>query len=253
MRNSIRKTFYSILGAGFLITTSAFFMPSSQSQAQTIDKGEIESIIQEYLLKNPEILHDMQRVLEDRQQQELVESQQNTLEGRKEKIYNSKYQIEFGNPDAKLTVVEFFDYNCGFCQRALDDMNRLLENNEDIRFVLKEYPVLGEASFEASRVSLAFATLLPEKHPEYHVNLLGMPGQKNGERAIELAVEMGVSEEAIRAEIDKPYIMEGIREVYQLSDGLGINGTPSYIVGNEVVFGAVGYDQLQQKISQLEN
>ncbi|MEM7214230.1 MAG: DsbA family protein [Pseudomonadota bacterium] len=216
-------------------------------------KEEFGQIMREYLLENPEILIEVQEALERKQQAELAITQQRIISENHEVIYDSPYQIVFGDPNASKTVVEFFDYNCGFCQRALSDMHQLLDTDNDLRFVLKEFPVLGEASLDASRVSMAFSKVMPEKYPEFHVELLGMDGLKDRERALDLAQSMGADREAIVAEMENPDIFEAIQEVYGIANGLGITGTPSYIAGSEVVFGAVGYAQLKQAIDNQTN
>lgn len=227
-----------------------FFAAPSFSQ-QPIDKSEVGKIIREYLLENPELILEVQQALEEKQQQELAVSQLEIIASQKEEIFSAPYQIEIGNPNAEITIVEFFDYNCGFCQRALTDMEILLQSNDNLKFILKEFPVLGEGSIEATRVSMAFSKLLPEKHAEFHTELLSLPGSKDGNRAIQLAVQMGALQTEIMAEMENPDIIETIQNTYNLANGLGITGTPSYIVGNEVVFGAVGHDQLESRIKSL--
>lgn len=230
----------------------AGFLFCSPLQAQeTLDKAEIGKIIREYLLENPELMLEVQQALEAKQQSQLAVTQQEIISSQKDKIFSSNYQIEIGNPDAEITIVEFFDYNCGFCQRALTDMEIMLQSNNKLKFVLKEFPVLGEASIEATRVSMAIAKLLPEKHAEFHTELLSLPGQKDGERAMQLAIKMGAKQDEVLAEMENPAIIETIQETYELANSLGITGTPSYVVGNEVVFGAVGHDQLENKINSL--
>ena len=233
-----------------LCLTTFVTAPYSFGQ-QTLDKSEVGKIIREYLLENPELILEVQQALEEKQQQELAITQLEILKSQKDEIFSAPYQIEIGNPEAEITIVEFFDYNCGFCQRALTDMEILLQSNDNIKFVLKEFPVLGEGSIEASRVSMAFSKVLPDKHAEFHTELLSMPGAKDGNRALQLAVQMGAQQTEILTEMEKPQIIDTIQSTYSLANGLGITGTPSYIVGNEVVFGAVGHDELESKINGL--
>lgn len=242
-RISLAKT-ANLLLAGFI-----FCMPV-QAQ-ETLDKAEIGKIIREYLLENPELMLEVQQALEAKQQSELAVSQKEIITSQRDQLFSSAYQIEIGNPEAEITILEFFDYNCGFCQRALTDMEIMLQSNDKLKFVMKEFPVLGEASIEASRVSMAVSKLLPEKHAEFHTELLSLPGQKDGERAMELAIKMGAKQDEVLAEMENPAIIETIQETYELANSLGITGTPSYVVGNEVVFGAVGHDQLENKIKSL--
>ncbi|MFZ1813030.1 MAG: DsbA family protein [Rhizobiaceae bacterium] len=217
------------------------------------ERTEIEAIIKDYLLSNPKLMLEVQTALERAQEEEKRVSQAQTLSDMKEQIYNSDHQVEIGDPKAAITVVEFFDYNCGFCQRALSDMNRFVEQDKSIRFILKEFPVLGEASLEAHKISQAFNRLMPEKSAEFHQLLLSAPGRKDGKVALDLAVSLGADRDAVKAESEKKEIIDGFREVYQLADGLGITGTPSYVIGDEVVFGAVGFDALNVKVANLKS
>jgi len=239
------------------LTAAAFgmFTALSPLQAQetkpntTIDRGQIEEIIRDYLLTNPEIMFEIQQAYEAKQQVELATKQKEILTSETQAIYNAPYQIEIGNPDAETTIVEFFDYNCGFCQRALSDMERMLQTDKNIRFVLKEFPVLGENSLEASRVSMAFSKLLPEKHAQFHIALLGLEGPKNGDRAMELAISMGAEQQALITQMESPELIKTIQNTYELANELGITGTPSYIIGEKVIFGAVGHDELKSHIA----
>lgn len=242
-KNYIKKS-ATMLFAGLLFSTSL-------NAQETLNKAEIGKIIREYLLENPELMLEVQQALEAKQQNDLAITQKEIISSQKEELFSSDYQIEIGNPEAAITIVEFFDYNCGFCQRALTDMEIMLQSNTDLKFVLKEFPVLGEESIEATRVSMAFSKLLPEKHAEFHTELLSLPGQKDGERAMQLAVKMGANKDKVLAEMENPKIIETIQKTYELANSLGITGTPSYVVGNEVVFGAVGHDQLENKIKAL--
>jgi len=222
---------------------------NTASAQSTVDRKEIENIIREYLLANPELLFEVQQAFEAKQALQASAQQKEALETSRDFLMSGDYQIVFGNPNAAITVVEFFDYNCHFCQRAASDMRKLVEEDKNIRFVLKEFPVLGQDSLEASRISMAFSKLMPEKHGEYHLELLEMEGVKNGKRAMELAVEYGADEAEITKRIENPKIFETIQQVYEVADGLGVTGTPSYVVGDQVIFGAVGYEEILSTIN----
>ena len=232
--------------------TAATATEPAQS-APVLGRAEVESIVKGYLISNPEIMVEVQQALEKKREEERIASQQKTLAEQHAAIFKSNNQTDIGNPDAPITIVEFFDYNCGYCQRALEDMQQFIENQPDVRFVLREFPVLGDASLQAHRVSLAFGRLHPEKAAEFHTALLSAPGRKDGEVATKLAVALGADEAAILAEVQKPYVTDAIRDVYQIADALGITGTPSYVVGEEVVFGAVGYSSLSEKVEAIRS
>lgn len=236
-----------------LLISSSLILNAGLANAQdALTKDDVRNIIREYLIENPELMLEVQSALEAKQQADLAESQKLVLEEQKDHIYSSDYAIEIGNPDASITVVEYFDYNCHFCQRAITDMQIMMKNNDNVRFLLKEFPVLGEASIEASRVSMAFSKIMPkEKHVEFHVELLSMHGQKDGDTAMKLALKLGADEAKLREEMENPKIIETIQQTYETANALGINGTPSYVVGDEVVFGAVGYEELEARLSNI--
>ncbi|MCF6320647.1 MAG: DsbA family protein [Rhizobiaceae bacterium] len=245
--------FFTKIAASIVVMMGVGNIAVETAKAQeALDKGQIETIIREYLLTNPELLGQMQKAFEAKQLAQQAALQEKTLKDRSELIFSSKYQVEIGNKDAKFKVVEFFDYNCPFCQRAMYDMEKILAEDDDVKFIIKEWPVLGKESYEAHVISLAFTTLMPEKYEEFHTLLLGMKGRKGEADALRIALELGVDEKALREEMTKPYILENLREVNGLATDLGITGTPSYVIGNEVVFGAVGYDQLTARIAKLK-
>lgn len=240
--------------AGLVLVAGIFAIaPADRASAlEEGDRAQIETIIREYLLANPEIMVEVQQALEKKRAEERAASQAKALVEMKDDIFSSPDQVEIGDKNAPVTVVEFYDYNCGYCQRALEDMNRIVESNAGVRFILKEFPVLGPESVEAHKVSMAFSKLVPEKAADFHRALLGHQGRKDGEMALQLAVTLGADEAAMKEEIEKPYIMESLRKTYEVADALGISGTPSYVVGDEVVFGAVGFDRLSSKIAAVE-
>ena len=120
----------------------------------------------------------------------------------------------------------------------------------DLRFVLKEYPILGPDSSKAHVVSMAFHRLMPEKYGDFHNQLIGGQGRATEEAAIRIALSLGVDEAALRAEMKNPEINKAFNETYELANRLAITGTPSYVVGDEVVFGALGQELLAQKIAE---
>jgi protein-disulfide isomerase len=165
-------------------------------------------------------------------------------------IFSSDRQAVLGNPDGEVTLVEFFDYNCGYCKRAHADMKRLMEEDPSLRMVLKEFPVLGEGSVEAAHVSAAVNLAAPDKYSEFHDKLLLGPGRIDGNRALAVAEEMGLDMDNIRELMPSDEVKATIEESYALADKLSLTGTPSYVTAKEVVVGAVGYDALKAKIEE---
>jgi len=212
------------------------------------DKREIEQIVRDYILQNPEVVEKALIALETQRREAKVAEQAAKITELRDTILNSDHQAVLGNPDGRITLVEFFDYNCGYCKRALNDMLALMESDPDLRVVLKEFPILSEGSMEAARISIAVKDLKPDLYMDYHRELLSRGGQANLQKALSVATELGLDADALRKAADDGTVSENIEEVRQLAQALGISGTPSYIVGGEMVPGAIGFDQLQTRI-----
>lgn len=237
--------------AAALALTGAVFLPL---QAQALDdkqKEEIGAYIKEYLLANPEILMDMQEALQQKQMQAQQQQAKAAITENQAAIFNGKDDISLGNPNGDVTIVEFFDYNCGYCKRALSDMDAVLEADKNVRFVLKELPILGPDSLAAHKVSAAVRDLAPEKYPAFHRALLGGEERATEETAIAVATGLGVSESDIRKQMETKPHDDAVREAYSLAQSLGITGTPSYVISNEAIFGAVGVDELNERVANV--
>lgn len=226
-------------------------IPSTGFALEAAQKTEFETLIRSYLLENPEILLEMQDALEKKRALQASLKVKQVLSEKRDLIFASTNQSEIGNPKADVTVVEFFDYNCVFCKRALGDMQRLLKEDTNLKFVMKELPILSEGSVNAHKISVAVGKLAPKRYEEFHEKLLGANGQKNGKRALQLAEAMGLDIAKILDYSKKNDVLDGFREVNGLATDLGMNGTPSYVIGDEVIFGALGYDVLKAKIDNL--
>jgi len=233
--------------------TLALSVLSTPTGAQDIDRDQVETIVREYILKNPEIITEALAELDRREKAAEEAARQDVLTSSADILFNSTRQVVLGNPNGSVTLVEFFDYNCGYCKRAYGDMVRLMEENPDLRVVLKEFPVLGQPSVEAAQVAIAVNAAAPDKYGAFHEALMMRRGQANRASAFEAATAAGVSEQELLAAMNTDVVGETIEEVYSLANRLGLTGTPSYVVGDEVVMGAVGYDQLSSKLADLKN
>jgi protein-disulfide isomerase len=218
------------------------FSPDQQQQ--------IENIIKNYLVSHPEVLQQAMDALDQRQKAADADKARATIRDNNAMIFNSPHQVVLGNPKGNVTMVEFFDYNCAFCKRALNDMLDLLKTDPDLRFVLKEFPVLGEGSVEAARVAVAARMQdgTGKKYIEFHQKLLGGRGPADKAHALAVAKEVGFDMPRIEKDMTSDEVKKTIDENLKLADALGVNGTPSYVVGDEVVVGAVGIDELREKI-----
>jgi len=225
----------------------------ARAQSFTGDqRGEIERIVREYLLSHPELLQEVMSELEKRQAVAEAEKHRTAVKQYSEVIFNSPRQVTLGNTQGDVTVVEFFDYNCGYCKRAMSDMLDLMKNDAKLKFVLKEFPVLGEGSMQAAQVAAAVRMQDKtggKKYLEFHQKLLTGRGQADKARALAVAKEIGLDVARIEKDMAGDEVKAQLEESFKLAEALGLNGTPSYVVGNDVVVGAVGLNTLKEKVN----
>lgn len=238
------------------VAALAAFVPLALAAAPSYaltgtDKQEVEAIVRDYILQNPEIIQQAMAELDKRRVAAEQAERKAGVTRNAEAIFNSPRQVVLGNPKGDVTLVEFFDYNCGYCRHAYSDLRRLMDEDPKLRVVLKEFPVLGPGSGEAAQVAVAVNKIAPEKYGAFHDALITGRGQADGARAMAAATSIGLDEADVRKEMQTALVNDTLTEVYGLAERLGINGTPSYVVGDEVVVGAVGYDQLKKRIESV--
>ena len=215
------------------------------------EKAAIETIIRDYLIANPEVLIEAMDALQTKQAHAQREARADVIAKAGDALTDAPEGMVLGNPNGDVTVVEFFDYNCGYCRQALEDMNALIEADNNVRFVLKEFPILGPQSIEASRVSLAFRDLAPQKYPEFHRALLARRSMADKASALEVAGDLGVEPDAIEAKMNDTGHIQELQAIQDLAASLQINGTPSYVIGGEVIQARVGIDGLKQAVENM--
>jgi len=225
-------------------------VPASAQDFSAAQRGEIEKIITEYLIKHPEVLQEAMAELEKKQQLAETEKARSAVKNHSDALFNSPRQVVLGNPQGDVTFVEFFDYNCGYCKRALNDMVELMSKDSKLKVVLKEFPVLGPGSVEAAQVAVAvrMQDKTGKKYFEFHQKLLGGRGQVDKAKALAAAKEVGLDMARLDKDLKSDEVTKTIEESMKLAEALGLNGTPSYVIGNDVVIGAVGLAALSQKI-----
>lgn len=219
--------------------------------ADGLDESQIVAVrdlIRDHLLANPEIIRDAINELQRKEAEAALAAQATMIADDKDRIFASSHQVVLGNPDGDVTLVEFFDYNCGYCKRAHADMKKLIDEDGNLRIVLKEFPVLGDGSVEAAHVSIAVRIAAPDMAADFHDALILDRGQVNGTRALAVAEDMGLDMAKIQEAMESEEVKATIEESYDLAEKLSLTGTPSYVTAKEVIVGAVGYDTLKAKI-----
>jgi protein-disulfide isomerase len=225
---------------------------ASAQTFSTDQRQQIEGIVKDYLMAHPEVIQDVMAALEKKQQEADADKARSTIKDNNATLFNSPHEVVLGNPQGDVTMVEFFDYNCAFCKRALPDMMTLLKSYPNLKFVLKEFPVLGEGSVEAAHVAVAARMQDPtgKKYIEFHQKLLGGRGPADKARALAVAKDVGFDMTRLEKDMASDEVKTTIDEDMKLADALGVNGTPSYVVGSELVVGAVGLDALKEKLAE---
>jgi protein-disulfide isomerase len=249
MTRSLVWTFAAILFGAFAWLGAA---PAFAAEFTPEQKAEIGAIMKDYLINNPDVLRAAIEALDKHDKQVEADARQSAVADQAGVVFSSPHQANVGNPKGDATLVEFFDYNCHYCKGALPDIAKLMQNDPNMKLVLKDFPVLGPGSVEAAKVATAVRNQLHgDKFWQFHVKLLGSHGPVGKAEALAVAKEMGVDMDRLNKDMENPDVTAGLEEVMHMADALQINGTPSFVVGQEVVVGAVGYDQLKQKLDSV--
>jgi protein-disulfide isomerase len=238
-----------LLPALFAMALCAAPAASAQGFSDS-QRSEIEAVIRNYLVAHPEVLEDAMAELNKRQAAAEAEKHQASIAQNSEAIFNSPRGVVLGNKDGDVAFVEFFDYNCGYCKRAMADMLDLLKTDPKLKVVLKEFPVLSQGSVEAAQVAIAVRMQDPsgKKYLDFHQKLLGGRGPADKARALAAAKEAGLDVGRIEKDVASTEVRATIEENFKLAEAMGMNGTPSYVIGKQVVIGAIGLEGLKEKI-----
>jgi len=214
-------------------------------------RSDIEKIVREYLIAHPEVLEESMNELSKRQAAAEAAKHEANITKNATAIFNSPRGVTLGNKDGDVTFVEFFDYNCGYCKRAMADMLDLMKADPKLKVVLKEFPVLSQGSIEAAQVAVAVRMQDPsgKKYLDFHQKLLGGRGPADKARAMAAAKDAGFDTAKLEKDMASPEAKATIEENFKLAEAMGMNGTPSYVIGKQIVVGAVGLEGLKEKIS----
>ena len=238
--------------AGLCAVNLAFIGPAmaqdSAPQPSALDRQAVERIIHDYLLENPEIVADAIERLREKQRMAEEQLAQQSLASNHDAVFNDPAAPVGGNPEGDVTVVEFFDYRCGYCKRMSAPLAELLQGDSNIRLVFKEFPILGPESQYAARAALAAKK--QDKYVEFHWALMGLRGALDEATVKQVAQSVGVDVAQMETDMEAPEIAETIRRSYALAEALNINGTPAFVIGEEIVRGAVSPESLSDLIAE---
>ncbi len=222
-----------------------------ETSVASADPATIGPAVRQYLLDNPEVLEEVITALEAKRDQAQADQQKDAVASNRDTLLKPDFTNAVGNPDGDVTLVEFFDYNCGYCKQMLPQIVDLIEKDKNLRVVFREWPVLGEDSQAAARVAMGVRQVAPDSYFEFHQKLLSHRGRVGKDEAMEVAKELGIDTAAVEQKMGEDQTTAALQENFKLGDALGLRGTPSYVVGDKVFMGAVPQDQIESQIAQV--
>ena len=211
------------------------------STGGTTDKAAIEKIVRDYILEHPEIIPEAMTRLQNREVTQLLESNRKEIE-------TPFASAAAGNPKGDVSVVVFFDYACPYCRQGHADVQKIAAGDSNVRIVYRDFPVLSPASDEAAMASLSAAQ--QGKYQQFHDAMFESPGKVAHERTIAIVRTAGLDEMRTARDLAAPALKAEVKKNLELGRALGLTGTPSYVIGNRILSGAVGYDKLKEAIAE---
>ena len=231
-----------------LFSGAALLISAGMLDRSPPPSSEFEKQARSYLLDNPEVLIEALRTFEEREQAAAADELKTLIVERRDDIFNDPASPVLGNPSGDVTLVEFFDYNCSYCRKAAPQMAELQASDKQLRLVYKEFPILGPGSAFAARAALA--SQKQGKYAEFHDALMAHSGAINERSTLEVARQVGLEVEQLQRDMQDPTIQDAIERNLALAGDLRINGTPSFVVGDEIVRGLTDLPTLQGLIAE---
>lgn len=222
--------------------------PPAAAEMGATERAAIETVIRDYLLANPEVVMEALEEFDRRAEARATAQRQQALTESRAELEQDPDAPVLGNPEGDVVVVEFFDYQCGYCKQVTEPLRRLLQEDGGVRLVMKEFPILGPASLYGARAALAAAR--QGRYEEFHWALMANRGQLSEARVLEVADEVGLDIERLKRDLRDPAIEEKLRANYRLAERLEIRGTPAFIVGDNLLPGAVPLERLRQVVAE---
>ena len=235
-------------GLALAIARPAPAQQSKPALPEGLDRETLNQVIEDYIRAHPEVIIESLRSLEDRQRQAEADHRRQIILARSEELAQNPDDPVFGNPEGDVTIVEFFDYRCGYCRRMMPTIQKMLEEDPNLRWVMKEFPILGPESLYASRAALAAQN--QGKYQEFHMALMSDGVSITDENVDRIAALLGLDMEQMKADMQSEETERVLAQNQRLARELGISGTPSFVLGDNFIPGAVPEQQLIDLIEQ---
>lgn len=234
--------------AGIAAMAALFATPAlAQGALSDAQKKEMKALVREYILENPEIISEAVALLQEKEEKAKAAGVASAITKNKAALFNPPEGTVLGNPKGDVTLVEFFDYNCGYCKQVFPTLMETVKEDGKVKLVVKEFPILGNPSVVAARAALA--SRKQNKYAEFHTAMLSHRGTLNEETIMKIAADVKLDVKKLQADMKAPEINEVLAKNHQLAEQLGIQGTPAIIVGDTLVPGALQKDHLKELIA----
>lgn len=249
MREGMRGMRTAVALAAAAIAALAAGAQARAEAPAALDRQAVGEIVREYLLENPEVIEEAMRALRAKREAARQQVVRNVIANNRDAIFSHPMTPVSGDRQGDVTLVEFFDYRCGYCKRALAPMKALLAGDARLRVVWKEFPILGPVSRFAARAAMAAAR--QDRYLDFHLALMGAPEKLTEASVMGIAERLGIDVERLRRDMEDPAIGAYLDETNRLARDLGITGTPAFVIGETVVPGAVGLARLKALIADV--
>ena len=223
--------------------------PSFADSFSAEQKTDMEKIIRDYLMEHPEILRDMANKLDFDDKKREADARVGTLKNKAGEIFRDAADPVVGNPKGDVTMVEFFDYNCGWCKKGVLELKALLEKDKNVRVVMKEFPIFGADSEYAARAALA--SVKQGKYWEYHLALFASESKVTAEVADQIAAQIGLDVARLKLDMQDPEIAASLQRTQVLAQTMLITGTPAFIIDEQVFPGYTQLDGLEASLATV--
>lgn len=232
------------------LTFAASAVSARQTPVAPEEREKIEQVVQEYLLENPEIIAVAIRELQRRQ---TLARMAPGIEMYRDYLENDPGAAVIGNPNGDVTVVEFFDYRCGFCRRHFPEVMKLVREDGNIRYIPRQYPILdreGQTPVSLLASKAALAAQKQGKFEEFHVATMTSPGSLTEEGLYDIAGRIGLNVPQLKADMEDRLVEKSVQNTLAIGQDIGFTGTPGYIIGDDVILGAEGLGRLREAVNR---
>lgn len=208
------------------------------------ERAEFRAEVRAYLLANPEVIFEAIQILEERRDMASVDADREMVRSNTDELFRDGFSYSGGNPDGDVTIVEFLDYRCGYCKRAHPEIAELLDRDPNVRLVVKEFPILGPDSVLAGKLALAAMAIDPARYKALNDAMMYFEGNLTERAAYQIAGDLGYDVAALRERARSVEIDDKLNRNYQLAQSLGLQGTPAFVVGDQIIRGYLPVDEM---------